>query len=73
VGYEKGPLAAALKYDYFIDDRPKNCLDIQKAVPTCKVYLKNSSHNLSFDAEAAGLTRVRDFDEFAIIILKERK
>jgi 5'(3')-deoxyribonucleotidase len=72
VGYEKGPLAAALKYDYFIDDRPKNCLDIQKAVPTCKVYLKYSSHNAAFDAEAAGLTRVWDFNEFAKIILEER-
>jgi 5'(3')-deoxyribonucleotidase len=71
VGYEKGSLAAALKYDYFIDDRPKNCLDIQKAVPTCKVYLKDSSHNLAFDADANGLTRVKDFDTFAKIILNE--
>lgn len=72
VSYEKGPLAAALKYDYFIDDRPKNCLDIKKAVPSCKVYLKDSSHNQSFDAEAHGLTRVQDFDTFAKIVLEEK-
>ena len=32
VSYEKGPLAKALKYDYFIDDRPKNCTRHSKAV-----------------------------------------
>jgi len=68
--YDKKPMALALKYDYFIDDRPKNCLDIQSALPNCKVYLKDSSHNAAFDAEANGLTRVRDFDEFAKIILE---
>jgi hypothetical protein len=40
-------------------------------VPTCKVYLKDSSHNLAFDADANGLTRVKDFDTFAKIILNE--
>lgn len=71
VSYEKGPLAAALKYDYFIDDRPKNCIDIQKAVPKCKVYLKDSTHNQTFDAAANGFTRVKDFDTFASIVLEE--
>lgn len=70
VSYEKGPLAAALKYDYFIDDRTKNCLDILKAVPTCKVFLKNSSHNQSFDAEANGITRIPSINEFAKLILE---
>lgn len=66
--YDKGPLAIALKYDAFIDDRPKNCLDIKRVLPNCKTYLKDSSHNLSFDAGANGLVRVKDFNEFARIV-----
>lgn len=73
VAYEKAPMALALKYDYFIDDRPKNCIDIQKALPNCKVYLKDASHNQTFDAEANGFTRVKSFDEFAAIVLQEAK
>lgn len=71
VSYEKGPLAAALKYDYFIDDRPKNCLDILKAVPNCKVYLKDSSHNQTF--HDSRITRVKDFDTFAQIVNEAAK
>ncbi len=69
----KGPLAAALHLDYFVDDRPKNCLEIEDAVPTCKVFLKNSSHNSSYNMGYRPLTRVKDFNEFADIILKETK
>lgn len=69
-GYNKGPLAAALNYEYFLDDRPKNCLDILVARPECKVYLKDSSHNQDFVQE--GVTRVKDFNEFAKIILEEK-
>jgi len=65
--YEKGPMALALKYDYFLDDRPKNCIDIHNALPNCKVYLKNSSHNSAFVAPE-WLVRVQDFDEFAKIV-----
>ena len=68
--YDKKPMAAALKYDYFIDDRPKNCIDIQKALPNCKVYLKDASHNQAFDAEASGFTRVKNFNEFAKIVME---
>jgi 5'(3')-deoxyribonucleotidase len=68
--YEKKPMALALKYDYFIDDRPKNCLDIKDALPNCKVYLKDSSHNKPFQIlhhpSIEGV--VRDFNEFAQIV-----
>lgn len=73
VAYEKGPLATALKYDYFIDDRPKNCLAIKEVLPKCKVFLKDSGHNLAFDNAAIGLPRVKTFDDFATIILEETK
>lgn len=67
----KGPIAAALHLDYFVDDRPKNCLEIKAAVPSCKCFLKESSHNLSFQAPD-DLVRVRDFNEFAKIVLEAK-
>lgn len=70
VAYEKGPMATALKYDYFLDDRPKNCIDIQNALPRCKVFLKDSSHNQTFRDERYYFTRVKNFDEFAKIVLE---
>jgi 5'(3')-deoxyribonucleotidase len=71
VGNEKGPLAAALKYDYFIDDRDKNCLEVKKARPECNVFLANSGHNQAFNAETHGILRVSGFNEFAEIVLAE--
>ena len=68
----KGPLAAALHMDYFIDDRPKNCLEILSAVPTCLVYLKESSHNANYKAPKS-ITRVKDFNTFAEEVLREAK
>lgn len=68
VDNNKGPIAAALKLEYFIDDRPKNCLEIQAAVPNCKVFLKNSTHNTSYVAPVT-LPRVQDFDEFVDRVL----
>ena len=72
VSYEKGPLARALKYDYFIDDRPKNCIDIKLALPACKVFLKTSSHNLHYDMSSLCIERIAGFNEFARIILEEQ-
>jgi 5'(3')-deoxyribonucleotidase len=67
VAYEKKPMALALKYDYFIDDRPKNCFDIHDALPNCKVYLKDSSHNQTLICPE-WLVRVKNFNEFARIV-----
>jgi hypothetical protein len=71
VDKNKGPIAAALKLDYFIDDRPKNCWEIQDAVPTCKVFLKDACHNLNFNLGYRPLPRVRDFDTFANLVYEE--
>lgn len=62
VAYDKGALAAALKLDYFVDDRPKNVLEIKNAVPTCNVFLKDASHNQKFNDPR--IERVKDFDTF---------
>jgi 5'(3')-deoxyribonucleotidase len=69
VSNEKGPLAAALKYDYFIDDRDKNCVDVKLARPECEVFLVNSSHNHNFDEASIGIIRVSGFNEAATLIL----
>jgi 5'(3')-deoxyribonucleotidase len=69
VSMEKGPLAAALKYDYFIDDRPKNLVDIKNAHPECKVFLQNASHNQGF-INPVDMPRVASVNEFAKIVLE---
>lgn len=65
----KGPIAAALQLDYYIDDRPKNCLEIKRAAPACRVFLKDASHNVGVFLE--GIPRVRDLNEFVRTIQKE--
>lgn len=68
----KGPIAAALQLDYFIDDRPKNCLEVQKAVGSrCRVCLKDASHNQGVFID--GVRRVKDLNEFVSMIQKENK
>ena len=69
VSNEKGPMAYALQYDYFIDDRPENCIDVKKVLPNCKVFLVSLPHNSKFDAPF-NIQRVDNFNEFAKLILK---
>lgn len=69
VANDKGPLAAALKYDYFIDDRPKNVLEVKEARPECKVFLADSCHNQNFNHP--DIQRVSGFNSFARRILHE--
>jgi 5'(3')-deoxyribonucleotidase len=71
VSGEKGPLALALKYDYFLDDRPKNCIDIKKACPDAKVFMKTATHNPTVDLSHLGIHRVANFNEFAKVVLAE--
>lgn len=66
---EKGPMATVLQLDAFIDDRPKNCLDVLAARPQCHVFLADSSHNQPFKDER--IPRVKDLKTFLKIILLE--
>ena len=72
VSDEKGPMAHALQYDYFIDDKPENCIDVKNALPNCKVFLADSLHNLKFNAPF-NIQRIDNFNEFAKLILKGEK
>lgn len=69
VEYDKGPLAAALKLEAFIDDRPKNVLEIRDALPNCRLFLKNASHNLAYNPPP-GVERIESFSAFARLILE---
>jgi hypothetical protein len=75
VSNEKGPVAAALKYDYFLDDRPKNCYEVKAARPECKVFLCESSHNQDESTRKVcaelDIPRITGFNEFAKMILEE--
>lgn len=75
IAKDKGPVAAVLQLDAFIDDRPKNCIDVKAARPTAKVFLADSSHNQLYDArwcEGNGIEkRVKDLKEFLKLILAE--
>jgi len=69
VSDKKAEMAKAMKYDYFIDDRPKNVLEVKAVLPDCKVYLCDASHNQSFNLETNGIPRISGFNEFAEMIL----
>lgn len=59
----KGPLAAGLKLDYFIDDRPKNVEEVHQYIR--KTALLDATYNQEF----AYHWRVPTFDAFAKLIL----
>lgn len=58
----KGELVKHLGLRAFIDDKAKNCLDVLKHNPKCRVYLKDRSHNKDFSHEK--VRRVDSFDAF---------
>lgn len=64
---DKGPAAAVLNLDFFIDDKPDNCLAVQRSAPNCRVFLCDLPHNLTWSGD---LPRVTNFNEFAKLILE---
>jgi 5'(3')-deoxyribonucleotidase len=68
IAKEKGPMASVLQLDVFIDDRPKNLIDVLAARPNAKIYLADSSHNQNFNDPR--FPRVKDLKEFLKLILE---
>jgi 5'(3')-deoxyribonucleotidase len=68
IAKDKGPMASVLELDAFIDDRPKNVLDVLAARPNARVYLCDSSHNKTFNDPR--IPRVKDLKEFLRLILE---
>lgn len=62
IASKKGLVAEALDLHCFIDDKKENCIDVKRAVPKCRVFVKDSGHNQGF--KMAGVERVKDFTEF---------
>ncbi len=69
-GLSKGAIVAALKLDAFVDDRDKNCLEVKAALPSCRVFMKTSGHNIQFDASGSGLERCETFNDFLTAVMR---
>ncbi len=67
IAKDKGPAAHLLQLDYFVDDRPKNCIDTAETRKEAKVYLADSSHNKTFNDPR--FPRVKDLKEFLNIVI----
>lgn len=60
VSHRKGPIASALKLDYFVDDRDKNCYEVGKAIGMDKVFIVRTTYN----SNANDVQQVVDLDDF---------
>lgn len=49
----KGPVAAGLELDAFIDDKTENCLDVARARELCRVFLVDAPYNKTAQARMA--------------------
>lgn len=66
----KGPVAKGLKLNAFIDDRPKNVLEVATQGPgLCDVVMYDATYN----QDTIYANRVKTFDEFALRYLEEKK
>lgn len=62
VSSHKGPLAAALNLDYFLDDRPENTLQVRAFSPFTKVFIHSAPYNTEFNQ--GSIERVGSVNEF---------
>jgi uncharacterized HAD superfamily protein len=63
----KGPVAIGLKLDYFLDDRPKNVVEVYEAAGgQTKVYLLDTTYNQKCHA----VPRVKSFNDLARMVLE---
>ena len=69
IAKDKGPVAAVLNLDAFVDDNPINCTDVLAARPNAHVFLADAAHNQTFKDER--IPRVKDLKEFLKLILSE--
>lgn len=64
VSGDKGPVAKGLKLDYFIDDKPSNCIDVADGSKETKVFMLNCTWNTSNIFAIEDITRVTSVGEF---------
>ena len=65
----KGPVVAALGIEAFIDDRPKNLIQVWEHAPATKLFLRDQAHNRDWHEKSIGAARVHTLDEFLEEIL----
>lgn len=69
VSANKGDVAAALRFDYYLDDKLENVIDVQKKSPTTIVRLLNFPYNKNRGKlKVAASSRVNTLAEFAALI-----
>lgn len=59
----KGPLARALKLDYFLDDRPQNCEEVNNYATSCRVFLREWpwNENTPMNWDIGGVKSITEF------------
>lgn len=62
---DKSVPAKRYQFDWFIDDKPSNLLDVLRGAPHCRLVLQDGTYN----RDATGVPRVDNFNEFAKLIL----
>lgn len=70
VTFNKGPLAAALKLDAFIDDKFANCLEVKQACPDAQVFMPKYTYNTKYVGmcDSAGIHVIEDaYDALEIL------
>lgn len=61
ISFDKGVIAAGLKLDVMVDDRPENLMEVGKARPECKLFLHDWPYNRGIFAPV-GVTVTRYYD-----------
>jgi 5'(3')-deoxyribonucleotidase len=61
LSHDKGSIAKALGLDLYIDDRTENCLDVNHASPSTKVFMRARTWNTPI----RGIPRIDSLAEFA--------
>lgn len=60
--------ATVARCDYYIDDKPENCMNLQCAHPTAVVAIPTRPWNLSWYAGAHKVVRVNSWDDFINLV-----
>lgn len=57
--------------DFFIDDRPENCIELAEAWPQCRVFIPDRPWNTMF--YSLNVTRIFSWDEFVNAVVAHKK
>ena len=64
---KKGPVALGLKLDWFLDDRPRNVLEVIEGSPLTRTFMLDATYN----QDCLGVDRVENLNDFIRMILED--